>query len=124
MNIRNNDAFYQRVVTRANELALQLSAGGPDYTAYTNNGDTTLWTVCKRSGSAKTDISYFVDLTAETCECPCFATHGFCKHILALNVMQETIAEAEAAEAQCAAYEKMMQGCELETTGTDPFAKF
>ena len=104
------DAFKMRVTERANALALELRAGGPEYTAYSNNGDSSCWTVRKQNGAGKADTVYVVDLAADTCECPCHIEKGYCKHGIALNLMLDAIAEEEAQEAQCAEYEKSFDG--------------
>ena len=111
-------AFYLRVVARANELALQLKHGGPEYTAYSNNGDASCWTIRKQNGPGKTDTVYVVDLTADTCECPCWVETGYCKHTIALNSMLDAIADEE----MCEQAEREMRDCEVWETGVDPFA--
>lgn len=110
-----------RVVERAAQIAVELIHGG-EYYAYTNNGDSSCWTMGKRSGSTETDTTYLLDLFANTCSCPFFEKEKYCKHFLALKMNLDRIAEEEAQEAQCERAEHEMRDCELWETGCDPFA--
>ncbi len=112
-------ALQVRVMERAKVIAAELKKGG-EYYCYMQNSQPNFWGMGKRSGSAKADTVYLLNLADETCSCQFHAEKHYCKHLIALNLSLEE----EADEAQCEQAEREMRDCELWETGVDPFARF
>jgi hypothetical protein len=63
-------------------------------------------------------MAYIVHPETSTCTCPDWEKHGdYCKHVL---FVREELADAQ----RVLEYEQRMAGCEVESTGTDPYAEY
>ncbi|MBA3752744.1 MAG: hypothetical protein H0X01_01050 [Nitrospira sp.] len=109
-------AYIARIADRAATLFEDgyglLEFGGNDYNVLPPKHD------------GNPEFVYALNSIAPYCGCRCFEDNGDCKHRIACRARELEVEETAHFEALAAEHDRLMQDCEVESTGCDPHAEF